>query len=50
MDKPLVFLSNFHPYVTKNTLNSGVLDVLASQSKFIILVSKEKEEYFKQDN
>ena len=48
MDRPTIFLSNFHPFVTKNTLNSGVLDALASQSKVIILVSKEKEEYFKQ--
>lgn len=47
MDKPVIFLSNFHPYVTKNTLNSGVLDALSARTKVIILVIKEKEEYFK---
>lgn len=48
MSRPLVFLSNFHPYVTKNTLNSGVLDSLAAQARVIIFVLKNKEDYFKE--
>lgn len=48
MDKPLVFLSNFHPYVTKNTLNSGVLDALSARARVIVFVVKEKEQYFKE--
>src|SRR3989344_4672987 len=45
--KKTIFLTNFHPFVTKNTLNSGVLDSLSRRAKVVIFVFKDKEDYFK---
>ena len=49
MDKTnkTIFITNFHPFVTKNTLNSGVLDQLAKSARVVIFVFKNKEDYFK---
>ncbi|OHB17403.1 MAG: hypothetical protein A2734_01570 [Parcubacteria group bacterium RIFCSPHIGHO2_01_FULL_40_30] len=46
--KPVVFLSNFHPFITKNVLNSGVLNFLLNRADVIIFVSKNDERYFKE--
>lgn len=45
--KKTVFITNFHPFVTKNILNSGVLDNLAREAQVVIFVFKDKENYFK---
>ncbi|MDO8471298.1 MAG: CDP-glycerol glycerophosphotransferase family protein [bacterium] len=46
--KKVVFITNFHPFVTKNTLNSGVLDHLANKAQTVVIfVYKDKEDYFK---
>ncbi len=46
--KPIVFLSNFHPLLTRNILNSGVLESLSSESsRVIIFVFKKHENHFK---
>ncbi len=42
-----IFLSNFHPFVTKNILNSGVLDNLAKKARVVLFVFKDKENYFR---
>lgn len=47
MTKPVVFLSNFHSFITRNILNSGVLDYLSDRANVVIFVHKYKEEYFK---
>jgi len=46
--KKTIFITNFHPFVTKNTLNSGVLDRLAIKAQTVVIfVYKDKEDYFK---
>lgn len=42
-----ILIANFHPFVTRNILDSGVLDLLAKDNKVIIAVPKHKEGYFK---
>lgn len=44
---PTVFLTNFHPFVSRNILNSGALDSFSKNSKVILFVFKDKESYFK---
>ncbi len=41
-----LFLSNFHPFVTRNILDSGVLAEIAKDNKVILLVLDHKKEYF----
>src|SRR3989344_477658 len=48
MKKPVVFLSNFHPFITKNILNSGVLDYLSDRADVVIFVFKNNEKHFKE--
>lgn len=48
MTKPVVFLSNFHSFATRNILKSGVLGCLSAQSDVVIFVHKYKENYFKE--
>ena len=48
MTKPIVFLSNFQPFITRNILNSGVFDYLSSQAHVVIFVPKKNEKYFKE--
>lgn len=42
-----VFLTSFHAVVPKNILNSGVLDSLSKNSKVILFVLKDREDYFR---
>ena len=44
---PTIFLSNFHPFITRNILDSGVLDLLLNQTQIVIFVNAYKEKYFK---
>ncbi|MBI4117368.1 MAG: CDP-glycerol glycerophosphotransferase family protein [Parcubacteria group bacterium] len=48
MAKPVVFLSNFHSFTTRNILNSGVLGYLSEKTDVVIFVHKYKEQYFKE--
>ena len=47
MNKTTIFLTDFHPFVSKNILSSGVLDNFSKNSKVILFVFKDKEDYFK---
>ena len=42
-----IFISNFHPFITRNILDSGVLDSFSKNSKVILFVFKDKENYFR---
>lgn len=47
-EKPVIAIGNFHPFITRNILDAGVLDALKPQAqKIVIFVPKEKEEYLK---
>src|SRR3989344_8742022 len=47
--KPVIFISNFHPFTTRNVFDTGVLEKIAKNSdKVITLVSKQKESYMKE--
>lgn len=49
MQKSVIFISNFHPFVSRNVFDSGTLKLIADSSdKVFIFVLKEKEEYFKE--
>ncbi len=45
--KPTVFITDFHPFITKNILNTGVLDLLTKEARVVLFVAKPQEEYFK---
>lgn len=46
--KPVIFISNFHPFTTRNIFDTGVLSGIAEGAeKVIVFVPQEKEEYMK---
>lgn len=47
-DKPVVFLSNFHPFISRNVFDSGALQKIAERAdQVIVFVLKHKEEYLR---
>ena len=46
--KPIIFLSNFHPFITRNIVDSGVLDLIAERATVVIFVPDYKATYFKE--
>jgi hypothetical protein len=46
MDKPTIFLANFHPFITRNIIESGVLELLTKKAKVVMLVPSNKADYF----
>lgn len=48
MNKDVIFIANFHPFTTRNIFDTGVLDIISSKSrKVVVFVPKEKENYMK---
>jgi hypothetical protein len=44
--KPVIFLSNFHPFVTRNVFDSGVLSSLSKEAERVIVFTLKKKEAF----
>ncbi len=48
-NKPIVFVSNFHPFISRNVFDSGALALIALRSQDVyVFVLKHKEEYLKE--
>src|SRR5438132_851155 len=43
-----IFITDFHLFITRNILDSGILDMLAKDARVVIFVHKYKEAYFKE--
>jgi len=49
INKPTVFISNFHPFVSRNVFDNGALTAIAHQAgKVVVFVLKHKEAYLKE--
>lgn len=48
MKQKTLFLLNFHPFVTRNILDAGVLERFTSECRVILLVLDHKKEYFEE--
>ena len=47
-DKPTLFISNFHPFISRNIFDSGVLSKLSERAAHVyVFVLKHKEEYLR---
>ena len=48
-NKPIIFVSNFHPFISRNVFDSGALAKIALEAKEVyVFVLKHKEEYLKE--
>lgn len=47
MNRPVIFVSNFHPLITRNILHSGILERLSAHADIVLFVHDHKEEYFR---
>lgn len=48
--KKTIFITSFHPLISRNILSSGILDVLVKNNiKVVIIAPKNKESFFKEN-
>lgn len=49
MRKPIIFLSNFHPFISRNIFDSGAIDLIACEAEHVyVFVLKYKETYLRE--
>src|SRR3989338_3576472 len=48
METKTIFLTSFHPLISRNILMSGVLPMLAAQERVVVFVPAHKASYFEE--